>query len=162
MSTRWARRLWRSRTGRFGLITVTVIALVALVSQLWTPFAPNRTDLGNRWGDPSWPNLLGTDGTGRDILSLVMAGARTTVFVSVGSAVVATFVGIALAALGALTMRWMREVVAVLVDILIAFPVLLIAMMIFNQSPQIAAWRKRLVEKVRTGLGKSKKTKEVA
>lgn len=130
MSTQWARRLWRSTTGRFGLITVAVIALVALVSHFWTPFAPNRTDLGNRWGGPGWPNLLGTDGTGRDILSLIMAGARTTVFVSVGSAIVATVVGIALAALGALTARWMREVVAVLVDILIAFPVLLIAMMI--------------------------------
>lgn len=59
-----------------------------------------------------------------------MAGARTTVFVSVGAGIIATAVGIALAALGALTARWMRETVAVLVDILIAFPVLLIAMMI--------------------------------
>jgi peptide/nickel transport system permease protein len=73
---------------------------------------------------------LGTDETGRDILCLLMAGARTSVFVSIGAGIVATLVGIALAALGALTARWMRETVAVLVDILIAFPVLLIAMMI--------------------------------
>lgn len=45
---------------------------------------------------------------------------------------------------------------------MLIYAIVLIAMMIFNQSPQIAAWRKRLVEKVRTGLGKSKKTKEVA
>jgi peptide/nickel transport system permease protein len=127
---KWLRDLWRSATGRFGLITVIVIALVALISVFWTPFNPFDANVRDRWAAPSWPHLLGTDNTGRDILSLVMAGTRTTVFVSVGAGVVATVVGIALAALGALTARWMRETVAVLVDILIAFPVLIIAMMI--------------------------------
>ena len=74
--------------------------------------------------------MLGTDASGRDILSLLMAGARTTVIVAVGAGVIATVVGIALASLGALTVRWVRESVAVFVDILIAFPVLIIAMMI--------------------------------
>ncbi|MCE7480401.1 MULTISPECIES: ABC transporter permease [Microbacterium] len=127
---RWLRDLWRSTTGRFGLITVIVIALVALISVFWTPFNPFDADVRDRWAAPSWPHLLGTDNTGRDILSLVMAGTRTTVFVSIGAGIVATIVGIALASLGALTARWVRETVAVLVDILIAFPVLIIAMMI--------------------------------
>lgn len=130
MIPRWLRRLWDTATGRFGLIVVLLVALTALVSLFWTPFDPQASDIGDRWLPPSWPHLLGTDDTGRDILSLLMAGARTTVFVSVGAGIVATAVGIALAALGALTARWMRETVAVLVDILIAFPVLLIAMMI--------------------------------
>jgi peptide/nickel transport system permease protein len=130
MTPRWLRLLWATTTGRFGLIAVAVIALVALVSVFWTPFDPLSADVRNRWALPSWPHLLGTDGTGRDILSLIMAGTRTTVFVSVGAGIVATVLGIALAALGALTARWVRETVAVLVDILIAFPVLLIAMMI--------------------------------
>lgn len=126
----WLRRLWATSTGRFGLIVIAVVALTALVSVFWTPFDPQSSTISDRWLPPSWPHLLGTDDTGRDILSLIMAGARTTVFVSVGAGVVATLVGIALAALGALTARWVRETVAVLVDILIAFPVLLIAMMI--------------------------------
>ena len=130
MIPRWLDRLWAASTGRFGIIVVAVIAVTALVSLLWTPFDPQASDIGDRWLPPSWPHLLGTDDTGRDILSLLMAGARTTVFVSVGAGIVATVVGIALAALGALTARWLRETVAVLVDILIAFPVLLIAMMI--------------------------------
>lgn len=130
MIPRWLDRLWAASTGRFGIIVVAVIAVTALVSLLWTPFDPQASDIGDRWLPPSWPHLLGTDDTGRDILSLLMAGARTTVFISVGAGIVATVVGIALAALGALTARWLRETVAVLVDILIAFPVLLIAMMI--------------------------------
>ncbi len=124
------RRLWRHGTGRFGILVVAVIALTALVSLVWTPFDPASVDARARWRDPTWPHVLGTDGNGRDILSLLMAGARTTVVVAVGAGIVASLLGIALAALGALTARWVRESVAVLVDILVAFPVLIIAMMI--------------------------------
>lgn len=127
---RWLRVLCSSATGWFGLIVVLLIATTAVVSLFWMPFDPMISDVRNRWAAPSWPHVLGTDATGRDILSLLMAGARTTAFVAVGAGLVATFVGVLLAALGALTPRWMREGVAVLVDILIAFPVLMIAMMI--------------------------------
>ncbi|MFT4260591.1 ABC transporter permease [Microbacterium sp.] len=130
MSSSWLRRLWAVSTGRFGIVVACVIALTALVSMLWTPFDPQESTIRDRWMPPGWPHLLGTDDTGRDILSLVMAGSRTTVLVAVGAGLVATVVGAVLAALGALTARWLREAVAVFVDILIAFPVLLIAMMI--------------------------------
>ncbi|VXB09501.1 Nickel transport system permease protein NikC [Microbacterium sp. 8M] len=124
------RRLCSSAAGLFGVIVVGVILVTALVSLFWTPFDPRATDVTARWRPPGWPHLLGTDLTGRDILSLIMAGSRTTVVVAVGAGVVATLIGVALGALGALTARWMRETVAVLVDILIAFPVLIIAMLI--------------------------------
>ena len=127
---RWLRALLSSWTGRFAVLVVFSITLVAIVSIFWTPYDPMLSDVRGRWAPPGWPHLLGTDGTGRDILSLLMAGARTTAFVAVGAGLVATLVGISLAALGALTARWVRESVAVLVDILIAFPVLMIAMMI--------------------------------
>lgn len=130
MTSGWFARLWRTTTGRFGVVVVAAIVAIALASTFWTPFDPQASNVGDRWLPPGWPHLLGTDDTGRDILSLAMAGARTTLFVSVGAGLVATAVGIVLAALGALTARWMRETVAVVVDILIAFPVLLIAMMI--------------------------------
>jgi peptide/nickel transport system permease protein len=126
----WLRRLWSLSTGRFGLIVVAVIGVTALIAQFWLPFDPQRVDVAGRWAPPGWPHVLGTDGSGRDILSLLMAGARTTVWVALGAGVVATLIGLVLAALGALTVRWVRESVAVAVDILIAFPVLLIAMMI--------------------------------
>ncbi|GAA5148858.1 ABC transporter permease subunit [Microbacterium pseudoresistens] len=124
------RHLWASGGGRFSVIVLAVVVLTAAVSLVWMPFDPRTTDIAARWGGPGWPHLLGTDGTGRDLLSLIMAGARTTVLVAVGAGVVATLVGVLLGALGALTARGIRETVAVLVDILIAFPVLIIAMMI--------------------------------
>jgi peptide/nickel transport system permease protein len=126
----WFGRMWGMSTGRFSIIVIIAVVVTAIVSLFWTPFDPQKVDIAGRWATPNWPHLLGTDGSGRDILSLVMAGARTTVLVAVGAGIVATVIGISLAALGALTARWVRESVAVFVDILIAFPVLIIAMMI--------------------------------
>lgn len=139
----WFARLWATTTGRFGVIVVVVVVATAIVSLFWTPFDPGATDVANRWALPSWPHVLGTDATGRDLLSLIMAGSRTTVVVAVGAGIIATVIGVALAALGALTARWVRESVAVFVDILIAFPVLIIAMMIaavFGGSLWVVIW----------------------
>ncbi len=124
------KRLWSLGTGRFGIVIVVLLVAVALVSLVWTPFDPAAVDVRARWADPSWPHVLGTDNNGRDIASLLMAGTRTTILVAVGAGIVASVIGITLAALGTLTARWIRESVTVLVDILIAFPVLIIAMMI--------------------------------
>ena len=126
----WLRRLWAISTGRFALVVIAVIVLMALLSLFWTPFDPQKVDIRSRWAVPGLPHVLGTDGTGRDILSLIIAGSRTTIIVAIGAGIIATVIGVALAALGALTARWVRESVAVFVDILIAFPVLIIAMMI--------------------------------
>lgn len=126
----WFTRLWHTPTGRYGLIVVSVVFLTAAVSLFWTPFDPRNVDVDARWGNPGWPHLLGTDGNGRDMLTQIMTGARTAVFVAVGAAVVSTVVGIGLACLSALTPRVVREGMAVLIDVLVAFPVLLIALMI--------------------------------
>ena len=72
----WLRRVLSTGTGRFAVIVVLIVLLTALVALVWTPFAPSTGDVRQRWVLPSWPHLLGTDGTGRDSLSLIMAGQR--------------------------------------------------------------------------------------
>lgn len=126
----WARTLLTRPQGVFGLATTTILILCALVSLFWTPYDPIHTDVMNKWQPPSGAHLLGTDNIGRDIFSVLLAGARVTVQVAIGSSIVAAIVGVIFATLGALTTRWVREIVAVLIDILIAFPTLLIAMML--------------------------------
>lgn len=137
------RTLVSGPAGVFGLVVVILLLLSAGVSFLWTPYDPQLTDPFAKWLAPSPAHLLGTDEVGRDIFSLLLVGARVTVAVAIGSAVVSTIIGVALAALGALTRRWVRETVAVLIDILIAFPTLLIAMMIasvFGGSLWVVIW----------------------
>ena len=143
-------RLWRLSTGRFGLIAVAVIGITAIASLFWTPFDPRSVDIAARWGMPGWPHLLGTDGTGRDILSLLMVGARTTILVAVGAGLVATAVGILLAALGALTPRWTREAVAVLIDATIVRLLLVPSTMelLGDRNWWLPKWLNRILPKI--------------
>ncbi|NRD25653.1 ABC transporter permease [Frigoribacterium sp. VKM Ac-2836] len=120
--------LLRRPQGAFGVGWLALIVASALVSRFWTPLDPFDTDPYAAWLTPSLAHPFGTDSVGRDIFSYVFAATGTTVVVAVASGVVATVVGVGLAALGSLTARWVRESVAVLIDVLVAFPTLLIAM----------------------------------
>lgn len=126
----WISAIGRNPAGLYGLLWTLLLVAAALLSLVWTPYDPVRVDVSDKWQPPSFEHLLGTDNIGRDIFSVLLVGTRVTVMVAVGSALVAAVVGVIFAALGALTTRWFREGIAVLIDILIAFPTLLIAMML--------------------------------
>ncbi|MFT4123325.1 MAG: ABC transporter permease [Microbacteriaceae bacterium] len=132
MSARFtaARELLRRPAGAFGLAVIALVLLAALVSLFWTPHPLLEADVSERWQGPSATHWLGTDQIGRDLASWLIAGARTTVVVASGSTLLAGVLGVLLASLGALTARTVREAVTVLIDLAIAFPVLLIAMLL--------------------------------
>jgi len=124
------RRLLARPTGVFAVVVLGLLVVLALVSLVWTPQDPFRTDPFRQWSGPSAAHWFGTDASGRDIASYLLAGTRTTVLVAVGSGFIASVVGIVLTAVGSLTARWVREGTAVLLDILVAFPTLLTAMLL--------------------------------
>jgi len=124
------RRLVARPTGVFAVVVLGLLVVLAAVSLVWTPQDPFRTDPFRQWSGPSAAHWFGTDASGRDIASYLLAGTRTTVLVAVGSGVIASVVGIVLTAVGSLTARWVREGTAVLLDILVAFPTLLTAMLL--------------------------------
>ena len=139
--TAWQRRratlrtvfgaLLRRPTGVFGIAVFALLIVTAIVSLVWTPFDPNATDLDQAWLLPfSGGHLLGTDRLGHDQLSQLMAGARETLLTAVASVVVAAVVGLALALAATMTSRWLGSIVVQLIDILIAFPTLLLAMVL--------------------------------
>ena len=64
-----------------GLLTVLVV-LAALLSFVWTPYAHTAMDIPQKLQPPSGTHWLGTDHFGRDILSLIMVGARTSIAVA--------------------------------------------------------------------------------
>jgi peptide/nickel transport system permease protein len=130
VSAGWLREVLRRPGGVFGSVVLVLLLAAAAVSTFWTPQDPFATDPFRRWLGPSAGHPFGTDGVGRDIVSYVFAASRTAVLVAVLSSAVAGLVGVVLASIGALGPRWVREPVAVLIDVLIAFPVLLIAIML--------------------------------
>lgn len=125
-----SRALLRTATGAFAIVVLGAVLLAALISLFWIPIDPSSADITRAWLPPSLDHLLGTDGSGRDTLSRLIAGSRVTVVVALSAGVLAGAVGLAIALLGALGRKWLREPVAVLIDVLIAFPTLLLAMML--------------------------------
>jgi peptide/nickel transport system permease protein len=123
------REVVRRPGGAYGVAVIAIVLAAAALSLVWTPYPLLAQDVAAKWQGPSPAHLLGTDQIGRDTFSGLLAGSRTTVFVATVAAAAAAVIGVTLGALGALTPRWVSEPLTVLVDILIAFPTLLIAML---------------------------------
>ncbi len=124
------RHLIRSPRGAFALAVLALLAVTALVSLFWLPANPNQSNISEAWQSPSLTHWLGTDSSGRDIASRLMAGARVTVLVVLGAAIVSGLIGLGLAIISALGPRKLREPLIIFIDVLIAFPTLLLAIML--------------------------------
>jgi peptide/nickel transport system permease protein len=80
--------------------------------------------------DAGYTYWLGTDGQGRDLLSAIIYGLRISLFVGIGSALIAAVVGTLLGLLAARAGGWVDALLMRLVDLLLSFPVVLMALMI--------------------------------
>nr|WP_113904937.1 MULTISPECIES: ABC transporter permease [Brevibacterium] len=115
-----------------GVVLVALIAALALVSFVWTPFDPAAVDPAARLQSGSLEHPLGTDRFGRDTLTWIMYGARITLLVGLVAVGIALFVGTPVGIIAALFAqhRWGMWISAVIMranDILLAFPALLLA-----------------------------------
>jgi peptide/nickel transport system permease protein len=133
---RWAalrdatRAVAGSWTGRIGAALVGIIVVSVLVSLVWVPYDPTRVVPSDKWLPISADHWFGTDGSGKDLFSQVLVGARTTLFVAVASAVIAGVVGLVLGVLAAMTPRSLGDTLAYLIDVLIAIPTLVLALVL--------------------------------
>ncbi|MGO4536342.1 ABC transporter permease [Leifsonia sp. 2MCAF36] len=123
------RRARRSVTLGIGLTLVGIVVIVAVVSFFWLPYAQSDTS-GTRLEQPSGAHWLGTDRFGRDLLTQLMIGARIALAVGLGAVVIGAIIGITLGLLAAFATRWVDDTLSAALDILIAFPTLLLAMLI--------------------------------
>lgn len=112
-----------------GGVIVAVIVATALVSFVWTPFPVIYTDTEHLAVPPGvGGHLLGTDLLGRDILSWLMVGARTALYVGIVAVGIAAVVGTPLGIVAGMVRRGWGEVVMRVTDIWLAFPALLMAL----------------------------------
>ncbi|OMQ14612.1 hypothetical protein A7K94_0215365 [Modestobacter sp. VKM Ac-2676] len=124
------RGLLRHPTGMVGAVLVAVVVLTAAVSLVWTPRDPLAVDPADSWAGPSAQHWIGADALGRDLFSQLVRGAQVTVLASVGAAVIALVVGLAFAAGIAFGSPVVSGLVQRGVDLLIAFPTLVIAIIL--------------------------------
>ncbi|MDJ0348404.1 ABC transporter permease [Cryobacterium sp. PH29-G1] len=121
----------RSRSGTLivGRVLVGVVVAVALLSLVWLPFPPADTT-GTRLEGPSGTHWLGTDKLGRDLATQLMIGARIALVVGVGAVAVGAILGISVGLIAAFAKSWLDDTLSAALDVVIAFPVLLLAMLI--------------------------------
>lgn len=119
----------RSATLIVGCVLTGLIVLLAVVSYFWLPYATDDTS-GGRLDGPGASHLLGTDKLGRDLFTQLMTGARIAMQAGLGSVLIAALLGVTLGVLAAFAQGWLDDTLSAFLDILIAFPTLLLAMLI--------------------------------
>jgi len=99
----------------------------ALAAPLIAPYGPDAQDILARLRGPSWTHLLGTDNFGRDTLSRILFGYRTLFAISAASVLGALLIGGTLGILAAYRGGWFGRITMRAMDILFAFPIILLA-----------------------------------
>jgi peptide/nickel transport system permease protein len=122
------RRFRQNRGAMIGLAYVLFVVLAAIAASSITTHDPNLQDIGNALSPPSAENWFGTDHFGRDIYTRVVYGARVSLRVGPISTGIALLTGVPLGLLAAYYLGWIDAMVSRLIDVLLAFPGLLLAM----------------------------------
>jgi peptide/nickel transport system permease protein len=146
----WWQRAWgglavlfTSKIAMIGLIIVLFWVLVAVFAPLLTPYSPTAQDYKAPNAGPSAAHILGTDNLGRDIWSRLIYGARVVLvmlpigdkfWLPIGTAIwgvlLGLLIGSTLGLMGGYLGGWIDEVVMRLLDAMMAFPVILLYMII--------------------------------
>jgi peptide/nickel transport system permease protein len=134
---RWPRlagRLWRpaGSSTRIALAVVALYVFVAVFGGLLAPFSPVDFNMTAVLKPPSWVHPFGTDGFGRDVLSRVLTGARSILMLATLSTAFGVATGSALGLVSGYRGGLVDEALMRLVDILLALPGLLLAMLILT------------------------------
>jgi len=113
-----------------GCVITGLIALMALVSFLWTPYDVTKLVVADRTQAPSLVHWFGTDHFGRDIASMIMVGARNSIAVALVAVGIGMGIGVPLGLFAAARGGLLDEALMRLNDLVFAFPALLSAIMI--------------------------------
>jgi peptide/nickel transport system permease protein len=122
-----ARRLRRDHAAVAGLIIILALIAIAIAAPWITPYDPNDQSFRIKLKPPSSEHWLGTDEFGRDVLSRILVGTRVALYVGIVPVIVAMLIGITLGLAAGYYGKTVDQVVMRLIDILLAFPWLLLA-----------------------------------
>ena len=123
------RDLWKDPMGRIGMIGILLVILVAIFAPLAAPFEPDKM-VAMPKSAPSADYWFGTDNYGRDIFSRILYGARVSLEVGIIAVGIGAVDGYILGLLAGYFEGWVDRVIMCVMDILFAFPSILLAIFI--------------------------------
>ncbi|KAA0120146.1 ABC transporter permease [Mycolicibacterium sp. P9-22] len=127
-------RAWRLLAGNpvtlLSALVLLAVIVIALTATWIAPYGVNDVDVPQALRPPSGTHWMGTDELGRDVLSRVLTAVQASMKVAVISVAFAALVGVTLGVLAGYRGGWLDTVVMRIVDVMFAFPVLLLALAI--------------------------------
>jgi peptide/nickel transport system permease protein len=124
----WGPVLRRNWPATLALIWILGLGLIALVPSLAAPRDPLATNPRDAFEEPSSQFLLGTDELGRDLLSRIVYGTRVSLGPALAVVVAAALAGVPIGLVAGYTRGWVESLLMRIIDVLLAFPAILLAM----------------------------------
>lgn len=128
MTERWWQVFARRPNALVGSVLMLIVLTAAIIGSLYTPYDPIAVDFLHRLNAPSSAHWLGTDEWGRDVISRLLSGAVVSVGIAGATSLIATTAGALIGAAAAFFGRWFDKVIIALMDALLAFPSLIMAL----------------------------------
>ena len=130
------QNIWRTLktappTAWFGMVVITLYLIVALFAPLLAPHGQAQV-FPMAYAPWSEEFRLGTDALGRDVLSRLIYGARNTIGIAVATTLLAFLIGGSLGLIAAISRNWLDQVLSRFVDVLMAIPSLIFALMLLS------------------------------
>jgi peptide/nickel transport system permease protein len=130
--TAFYNQLKKNKMAMIGGYIIAFYLLVAIFGPFIAPYDPLGIDLMNKLQPPSLEHLMGTDDKGRDVLSRIMHGAQLSLTVGIVSVLIGAFFGIILGLVAGYYGKWVDTTISRIIDVLLAFPGLLLALAIVS------------------------------
>ena len=111
------------------LVVIGIAVFVAIFGPAIAPHDPNESNLNNAYLGPQPGHLMGFDGQGRDLFSRLLVGARTAILGPAAVVGLSLLAGVVLAVVAAWRGGWLDSTISVALDILFAFPAILLAVL---------------------------------
>jgi peptide/nickel transport system permease protein len=124
------RSFARNRAALLGAVVLCFVMISAVFASWLAPYDPDKQDIPNRLSGPSLRHPLGTDQYGRDILSRIVYGARISLVVGIISVSIGILIGVLFGVVAGYWGKAIDLLICKVIDVLMSFPMLLLAMMI--------------------------------
>jgi peptide/nickel transport system permease protein len=124
------RRLLRRPSGAISVAVVALLVAVTLGAPLFAPYAPTTLDFTHLFAPPSRDHLFGTDELGRDLLTRILYGGRTSIMLGFAATGVAMGLGIVWGFTAALREGWFGEILMRAADTVMAMPAILLGLVL--------------------------------
>ncbi|WP_296928404.1 ABC transporter permease [Marvinbryantia sp.] len=136
IKNRALRKMFANKLSVVGIVIFVVILFMCCAAPLFTSYSSTKVDLKNMLQPPSAEHILGTDKIGRDIWARILYGGRVSIGVGLGSALIATILGVSLGTIAGYKGGLFDGIVMKISEILMAFPQMILVLILVTITGQ--------------------------